>query len=236
MSGQLRAAVAPYEESLVALAAEDRYTATLTRCLLGTLHQSLGDWDAATRAYAQVRAQADQIVHGVPTCLPTAGWALIGLGDMAYARDNLDLAEQQLVERVSLAEQGALRDALPFGYAALTLLRLAQGQGDAARATSETMTRFAAQELHLPLVIEWSGAVAARVALAQDDLAAATRWTQRSTPPPAALFPSQACALMTFLRVQLRMGPASASLHLVAGPSIARPSALRLYRRVDSAC
>ncbi|MBX0330934.1 LuxR C-terminal-related transcriptional regulator [Oscillochloris sp. ZM17-4] len=218
LGGRLRDAVGAYQTAIALQDADDRYAATVTRCLLGALQQSLGAWDAAAETYAQALAQAGQ------PRLPAAGWALIGMGELAYARDDLGAAEQLLVEGMTLAEQGELRDALPFGYAALALLRIAQGQPEAARAAGAAMARFAALELHLPLVVEWADAVAARVALAQGDLAAAARWAQRYAPPTAALFSSQAFALTTYLRLLIAAGRAGEALAQI-GPQRERADA-----------
>ncbi|MFN8504532.1 LuxR C-terminal-related transcriptional regulator [Kouleothrix sp.] len=215
MSGQLRAAVAPYQAAIGLLDAADRHNAITTRCLLGLLYRSLGRWADAAATFTQALACAEQHVLGAAVRLPTAGWAMIGLGELAYGRDDLAEAEHQLEAGVALAKQGGVRDALPFGYATLALLRQAQGRPEQARATSAAFLSFAAHDFNLPLVVGWAGAVDARLALVQGDLGRARQWAGGYTPPPGALFLSQAFELVTYLRILVAAGRAAEALALI---------------------
>lgn len=212
MGGELAAAVEPYREALQLLDADDLHTAITTRCLAGLLYQSLGRWEDASAAYDEALARARPAAGASVAPLPVAGWAMIGQGTLAYERDELAEAARRLGAGIALAEQGEVRDALPFGYAALALLRQAEGRPAEARAVSERFLRFAAESLKLPLVANYARAVAARLALLQGDLAAAEHWARQYTPPPGPLFLSEAFVFATWLQVAIAAGRAEEAL------------------------
>jgi LuxR family maltose regulon positive regulatory protein len=142
---------------------------------------------------------------------------MIGLGELAYRRDDIAEADRQLSAGIALAERGGVRDALTMGYTLLVLLRQAQGRPDAARAASEAFLRFAREEFSLPRTLSLARAVAARLALLHGDHAAAVVWAHSHQPPAGALFQSQTFEFSTYLSILIATERADLALLLIAG-------------------
>jgi LuxR family transcriptional regulator, maltose regulon positive regulatory protein len=179
----------------------DRYLGLVGRCLLGVLLHELGDLDGAVASYEQGRRRAAEQGQ----ILPVGGWALVGLGRVAFSRDDLPAAEQLLVEGLELTTRGNIRDAVALALECLIRLRLTQGD---LLSAVELAERFVAESERnqLPLMVRWAHAMQALVALARGDTAAAVRWAGRAQPRPDALFLVDKAAFAVFVRVLLAQG------------------------------
>lgn len=216
MSGQLRQALQPYEQAIALFERHDRYETILTSCLFGRLLRNLGESQQAQRCYSRALRLAQQHVFGTTIQLPIAGWAMLGLGEIGYARGDLSEAARQIDAGVALIEQGSVRDAQPFGYVAQALLRQSEGQAEAAQRVCDRFKRFAHEEYTLPLVLSWAAALQAAIAFQQGQLAQAQVWAERYQPQTGNLFFSQVFELTTYLQILVASDQAELVLRLVA--------------------
>ena len=179
----------------------DRFVEITTRCLHGRLLQERGNLIAAEAAFRQALERATQGTQR----LPIAGWALIGLGNVAYMRNDLLATADLLEQGLDLARRGGVHHALYDGLRGLVRLRLAQGDLAAAREAATQFTQET-QTSQIPQFIRWAGASQALVDLRSGELAAALRWAQTLQPRPSALFFTDKTAFAIFVRVLLAHG------------------------------
>ena len=144
---------------------------------------------------------------------PAAGPAYVGLGEVAYQRNELDTALRHITEGITLCRQFAYLPPLATGLVTLAWIRQASGDpGGALAAIAEAMQ--ASPGPAGPL--NPAPAQRARLLLAQGDLAAAARWTQENglSQDDAPDYPSEQAhlALARVLLAQDRAGPALALL------------------------
>ena len=207
MRGALAVADGVYREAIVLCqAVGDDFFEITTRCLHGILLQERGDLTAADTAF-QTALQRATLPAGR---LPVAGWALIGLGSVAYAHHDLDRADWLLAEGLDLARRGAVRDAIFHGSANLTQLRLGRGDIPGARAVAEQFVRDA-HASRIGHFMRWAEALLARVELADGNLTAATQWARVARPRANALAYSDKAAFATFIRVLIATGEVDAA-------------------------
>ncbi|HJT55856.1 MAG TPA: LuxR C-terminal-related transcriptional regulator, partial [Ktedonobacteraceae bacterium] len=104
------------------------------------------------------------------------------LGDLLYEWNQLDSAEQQLVQGMSLVKETATADAemVTRGYLALARLQQARGQNAQVRETLNAFALVSRQRGYAPALVAHGVAVQAQVDLTQGNLAAALRWTEAS--------------------------------------------------------
>ena len=142
--------------------------------LLGQVQRAQGGLDAAARTCRQALEMT--AVPGRPPP-PAAGPAYVGLGEVAYQRNELDTALRRITEGVELCRQFAYIPPLATGLVTLAWIRQASGDpGGALAAIAEAMQASPGPAGPLNPV----PAQRARLLLAQGDLAAAARWTERS--------------------------------------------------------
>jgi len=106
----------------------------------------------------------------------------VGLGDIQREWNDLDAAERYLRRAAELVG-GALTvdaDVVTHGYLSLARLQQARGLHADAIATLEEFANLARQRDFFPLLVARGQAAQARLALVQDDLPAAVRWTEAS--------------------------------------------------------
>jgi LuxR family maltose regulon positive regulatory protein len=106
----------------------------------------------------------------------------VGLGDIHREWNDLDGAEHLLGRAVGLVS-GALTvdaDTVTHGYLSLARVQQARGRGADARATLKEFADLARQRDFFPLLSARGESARARLALIQDDLPAAVRWTEAS--------------------------------------------------------
>ena len=110
---------------------------------------------------------------------PAAGPAYVGLGEVAYQRDELDTALRRITEGIALCRQFAYIPPLATGLVTLAWIRQASGDpGGALAAIAEATQASPGPAGPLNPV----PAQQARLLLAQGDLAAAAHWTQENRP------------------------------------------------------
>jgi LuxR family transcriptional regulator, maltose regulon positive regulatory protein len=140
---------------------------------LGQVQRGQGRLDAAAETYRQALSIA--AASGPPPA-PPAGPAYVGLGEVAYQRNELDSALRQVTEGIALCRQ--FRYPAPLGTGLVTLAWIRQAQGDPAGAL-EAIDEAGRVALAPGVtgLINPVPAQRARLMLAQGDVAAAARWT-----------------------------------------------------------
>ena len=180
------------------------------------LRRAQGRLDAAALTCEQ--ALDSLVASGRP--LPAAGPSHVGLAEIAYQRDELDVAVRHATEGIALCRQFVYTVPLANGLATLAVIR--QATGDPAGALA-AMTE-AGQAYPAPAgLLNPVPALRARLLLAQGDLAAAARFPQENglgpdDEPDYAREPGY-LVLARILLAQGRPGPALAllnRLHAVA--------------------
>jgi LuxR family transcriptional regulator, maltose regulon positive regulatory protein len=109
---------------------------------------------------------------------PAAGIAQVGIAEVAYQRDQLDTALQQLTEGIASCRQLIYTQPLATGLATLAWVRQAQGEEagalEAMQAAGQVAPSLDVASLPNPVPAQ-----RARLLLAQGDLAAASAWTRQ---------------------------------------------------------
>jgi len=105
------------------------------------------------------------------------------LGDLLGEWNQLDSAEQQLVQGMGLVKDTATADAemITRGYLALTRLQQARGQRTRVRETLDAFALVSRQRGYAPALVAHGDALQAQVELARGNLAAAIRWSEASS-------------------------------------------------------
>lgn len=148
--------------------------ATLVLCHLAELRHKQGALRQAEALYQQALDLATDIGG---RRLPVAGKALIGLGDLAWHRNDLDTAERLLKEGVELCKRWS-RIGMFEGQVTLAMIREAKGDRAGAFETVKTLRAMAQQfdateaDDHIVDMIE------ARLHIRQGNLAPAHRWAE----------------------------------------------------------
>jgi len=141
---------------------------------LGRVQRARGRLDAAVLTCQQA-AQATAGAGNAP--LPASGPAHVGLGEVAYQRNELDLALRQVTKGIALSRQFVYTPPLAAGLVLLAWIR--QATGDRVGAL-EAMAE-AGQALPAPPgLLNPVPAERARLLLAQGDLPAAARFAQEN--------------------------------------------------------
>ncbi|WP_166354679.1 LuxR C-terminal-related transcriptional regulator [Phytoactinopolyspora limicola] len=172
VSGQ----VAEAEQALVAnialwQATRQNELVAIESWLLGRVHTAQGRLDAAYKTYQHALTRC--IVPGQPPPT-TAGVAHVGMADVAYQRGNLGVALGHAIEGVELCRHFAFPEYLARGLVTLAWIRQAEGDPGAATAAIHEAQGYAD-----PAVVDLFNPVpaqAARLLLAQGDLAGAAGW------------------------------------------------------------
>ena len=140
--------------------------------LLGQVQRAQGRLDTSAQTCRQALEMTAVPGRQPP---PTAGPAHVGLAEVAYQRDDLDLALLYATEGIALCRQFVYKTPLAAGLATLAWIRQVTGDpAGALQAIDEAKQASPGTAGPLnPAPAEW-----ARLLLAQGDLAAAARWTQ----------------------------------------------------------
>jgi ATP/maltotriose-dependent transcriptional regulator MalT len=142
---------------------------------LGQVQLAQGHLDAALDTYqtaVEIAAGSSQ------PAFPAAGIAYLGMAEVEYQRDALDLALQHVTEGIARLRPVNYTPPLAAGLATLARIRQAQGDKAGAREAMGEAGRVAPS----PAVAGLIGPVPAqraRLLLAQGDAAAAARWTKQ---------------------------------------------------------
>ena len=177
LRGRLTEAERAFVSGIAGWRAAGQHTATAWGCYqLGQVQRAQGRLDAAVRTCQQ----ALEVTAGPgPTPLPAAGPAYVGLGEVAYQRNELDTALQHVTEGIALCRRFVYTASLATGLATLAWIR--QATGDPAGA----LEAMGEAELAAPgpaSLLNPVPAQRARLLLAQGDIAAAAAWTQAARP------------------------------------------------------
>ena len=140
---------------------------------LALLRRAQGRLDAA--ALTCERALDTLVTAGRPP--PAAGPGYVGLADIAYQRDELDVALRHATEGIALCRQFVYTTPLANGLATLAMIR--QATGDPAGAL-EAITEAEQASPGPAGLLNPVPAQRARLLLAQGDLAAAARFPQEN--------------------------------------------------------
>jgi len=142
--------------------------------LLGQVQRAQGSLDASARTCRQALAMTAVPGRAPP---PAAGPAYVGLGEVAYQRDELDTALRHITEGITLCRQFAYIPPLATGLVTLAWIRQANGDPvGALAAIAEAMQASPGPAGLLNPV----PAQRARLLLAQGDRAAAACWTEQT--------------------------------------------------------
>ena len=178
--------------------------------LLGQVQRAQGRLDTSAQTYRQALEMT--AVPGRPPP-PTAGPPYVGLGEVAYQRDDLNPALLYATEGIALCRQFVYKTPLAAGLATLAWIRQVTGDpAGALQAIDEAKQASPGTAGPLNPV----PAQRARLLLAQGDLAAAARWTQENglNEDDEPDYPSEQeyLVLARVLLAQARPGPALALL------------------------
>ena len=173
LRGQLAEAERGFESSIAGWRAVGQLTVTAwRRYLLCQVQGAQGRLDAAVRTCQQALQVA--AAPGRPP-LPAAGPAYVGLGEVAYQRNELDGALRHVTEGIALCRQFVYTSPLAAGLVTLAWIRQATGDPAGALDAIAQAERPAAGP---PGLLNQVLAQRARLLLAQGDIAAAVRWTK----------------------------------------------------------
>jgi LuxR family maltose regulon positive regulatory protein len=145
--------------------------------------------------------------------LPAAGPAYVGLGEVAYQRNELDLALKNVTQGIELCRQFVLTRPRAAGLVTLAWIRQASGDPAGALEAIDEASKAAPGPSGLLNPVP---AQRARLMLAQDNLAAAAHWTKEAglgaDDEPAYARESGHLVLARVLLAQAQAGPALALL------------------------
>ena len=155
--------------------AGERYSAAFGCHHLGQVQRAQGRLDAALGTYQQ--ALEITAAPGRPA-MPAAGIAFVGMGEVAYQRNELETALHQVTEGIARCRQLTYTQPLATALAILAWIRQASGDPDGAREAMGEAGRVALGPAVAGL-LNPVPAQRARLLLAQGDVAAAARWTKQ---------------------------------------------------------
>ena len=217
MAEWLRGRVAEAERAFAASitgwrAAGERYSAAYGCHHLGQVQRAQGRLGAALGTYQQ--ALEITAAPGQPA-MPAAGIAFVGMGEVAYQRNELEAALCQVTEGIERCRQLTYTQPLATGLAALAWIRQASGDPGGAREAIADAERVAPGP-DVTSLLNPVPAQRARLLLAQGEVAAAARWVEeRGLAPddePGYLREPEYLVLTRVLLAQDRPGPALALL------------------------
>jgi LuxR family transcriptional regulator, maltose regulon positive regulatory protein len=137
---------------------------------LARLQQGQGRLDSAVRTCERALAAAGQPGRRLP---PAAGPALIGFGQVAYQRDDLDRALEYVKQGITLCRQFVHTPPLAAGLVTLAWIRRASGDPEGA---SEAMAEAESFSSGPAGLLNPVPAQRARLLLARGDVAQAAQW------------------------------------------------------------
>ncbi|HYA50436.1 MAG TPA: LuxR C-terminal-related transcriptional regulator [Streptosporangiaceae bacterium] len=174
LRGRLTEAERAFVSGIAGWRAAGQHTATAWGCYqLGQVQRAQGRLDAAVRTCQQA---LEATAGPGPTPLPAAGPAYVGLGEVAYQRNELDMALRHVTEGIALCRRFVYTASLATGLATLAWIR--QATGDPAGA----LEAMGEAELAAPgpaSLLNPVPAQRARLLLAQGDVAAAAAWAKQ---------------------------------------------------------
>ena len=155
-------------------AAGERYSAAYGCHHLGQVQRAQGRLDAAVGTYQQ--ALEITAPPGRPA-MPAAGIAFVGMGEVAYQRNELEAAVRQISEGIERCRQLTYTQPLATGLAVLAWIRQTRGDAAGAREAIGEAGR-AAPGPDVTSLLNPVPAQRARLLLAQGEVVAAARWVE----------------------------------------------------------
>ena len=155
-------------------AAGERYSAAYGCHHLAQVQRAQGRLDAAVGTYQQ--ALEITAPPGRPA-MPAAGIAFVGMGEVAYQRNELEAAVRQISEGIERCRQLTYTQPLATGLAALAWIRQTRGDAAGAREAIGEAGR-AAPGPDVTSLLNPVPAQRARLLLAQGEVVAAARWVE----------------------------------------------------------
>ena len=178
LRGRLTEAERAFASSVTGWRETGQLTLTAWGCYeLVLIRRAQGRLDAAVLTCEQ--ALDSLVTSGRP--LPAAGPSYVGLAEIAYQRDELDVALRHATEGIALCRQFVYTPPLANGLATLAMIR--QATGDPAGAL-EAITEAGQASPGPAGLLNPVPAQRARLLLAQGDLAAAARFAAGERPRP----------------------------------------------------
>src|SRR5215472_4943042 len=179
MAERLRGRVAEAERAFAASisgwrAVGERNSAAFGCHQLGQVQRAQGRLNAAVGTYQQ--ALEITAAPGRPA-MPAAGIAFVGMGEVAYQRNELEAAARQVTEGIERCRQLTYTQPLANGLAALAWIRQAQGDHAGALEAMGEAARVAPDSA-VPGLLNPVPAQRARLLLARGEVTPATRWTE----------------------------------------------------------
>jgi LuxR family maltose regulon positive regulatory protein len=156
------------------LQAGQRQLAVRTCHHLGQVQRAQGHLDAALGTYQQALEVAAP--PGQPA-LPAAGMAQVGMAEVAYQRNELDAALEQVTKGIARCRQHVYTPPLATGLATLAWIRQTHGDPAGALDAIDQAERVAPSH-GMATLLNPAPALRARLLLTHGNLAAAARWTQ----------------------------------------------------------
>jgi LuxR family maltose regulon positive regulatory protein len=154
--------------------AGERYSAAFGCHHLGQVQRAQGRLDAALGTYQQALEITE--APGRPA-MPAAGIAFVGMGEVAYQRNELEAAVRQISEGIERCRQLTYTQPLATGLAALAWIRQTRGDAAGAREAIGEAGR-AAPGPDVTSLLNPVPAQRARLLLAQGEVVAAARWVE----------------------------------------------------------
>ena len=172
LHGRLAEAERAFVSGIAGWRAASQHTVAAWGCHhLGQVQRAQGRLDAAARTGQQA---LDAITAPARSALPTAGPGYVGLGEVAYQRNELDTAFRHASEGIALCRQFAYLPPLAAGLATLAWIRQASGDPAGAREAIGEAVQAAPGPAGLLNPVP---AQRARLLLGQGNLTEAARWT-----------------------------------------------------------
>lgn len=142
------------------------------------------------------------------------GLSSIGLGELAYERDDLDEAHQHFQEGVRLGELWRSWECLLPGYLGLARLHAARQEWDKALLALENLERLGQE--HPQQIEPAAAALRAQLDARRGALAAAAAWEARFNPQSGSALPlAREEDFLTAARIRLALGKAALALELL---------------------
>jgi LuxR family maltose regulon positive regulatory protein len=154
-------------------AKENIYGVLDSTLYLGRVCYEQGELRQAIHLFRQVIARLENAPMDRDRALTRRGQALLGLGTLALEVDDLQTAEQYVMEGVAISQQFPDEDLLAYGPLVPARIKVARGEMKQAR---DHLGGLAAQT-KFPLLLREVRAYQARLSLAMGDLAAVQRWS-----------------------------------------------------------
>jgi LuxR family maltose regulon positive regulatory protein len=178
-TGDLAGASRASEEAIaISLAAGERQPAVVVLTQLASIRFLQGRLHAAAASCREALELEDEYSRQTGRRMPVTGYALAHMSQIVYEWNDLQAALRHAREGIELCKQWGQKTIQPFGYTALAYALQALGDESSALEAAAAGTQVARRTS--PWQFVQAQAREARIRLAQGDVAAASRWAERS--------------------------------------------------------